>query len=279
MAQQRSEVVVLIGTGPIGQAIARRVSAGRILILADVNLDGADLSARQLLQTGFTAVPTAVDITSRDSVQALCDFAVGQGDITHVIHAAGVSLAQATASDILTVELYGTALVLEIFGEVIAEGGAGIVVSSHSGHQLPALYAAEDRQLAITPTEKLLNLPMLRYITDPIHAMQISKRANTLRVQASAMSWGIRGARINAISPGIVMTPMAREEFAGPSGDLYRDMIEKSPARRAGTPDEIGQLGAFLLSKDAGFITGSDFLIDGGVTSAWFYGGLQRKHA
>ena len=257
MAQQRSEVVVLIGTGSIGQAIARRISAGKILILADSNLDNAELSARSLLQTGFTTVPTTVDVTSRESVQTLCDFAISQGHLTHLIHTASAAPTHTTATDILTVELYGTALI---------------------GHRLPALYAAEDRQLAITPTEKLLNLPMLRYITDPVHAMQIAKRGNTLRVQAAAMTWGARGARINVISPGIIMTPMAREEFSGPAGGNYREMIEKSPAGRAGTPEEIGQLGAYLLSQDANFITGADFLIDGGVTSAWFYGGLQRKH-
>lgn len=278
MAQQRSEVVVLIGTGSIGQAIARRISAGKILILADSNLDNAELSARSLLQTGFTAVPTTVDVTSRESVQTLCDFAISQGRLTHLIHTASAAPTHTTATDILTVELYGTALILEKFGDVITAGGAGIIVSSHAGHRLPALYAAEDRQLAITPTEKLLNLPMLRYITDPVHAMQIAKRGNTLRVQAAAMTWGARGARINVISPGIIMTPMAREEFSGPAGGNYREMIEKSPAGRAGTPEEIGQLGAYLLSQDANFITGADFLIDGGVTSAWFYGGLQRKH-
>lgn len=278
MAQQRSEVVVLIGTGSIGQAIARRISTGKILILADSNLDNAELSARSLLQTGFTAVPTTVDVTSRESVQTLCDFAISQGHLTHLIHTASAAPTHTTATDILTVELYGTALILEKFGDVITAGGAGIIVSSHAGHRLPALYAAEDRQLAITPTEKLLNLPMLRYITDPVHAMQIAKRGNTLRVQAAAMTWGARGARINVISPGIIMTPMAREEFSGPAGGNYREMIEKSPAGRAGTPEEIGQLGAYLLSQDANFITGADFLIDGGVTSAWFYGGLQRKH-
>ena len=274
MAQQRSEVVVLIGTGSIGQAIARRISAGKILILADSNLDNAELSARSLLQTGFTAVPTTVDVTSRESVQTLCDFAISQGHLTHLIHTASAAPTHTTATDILTVELYGTALILEKFGDVITAGGAGIIVSSHAGHRLPA----EDRQLAITPTEKLLNLPLLRYITDPVHAMQIAKRGNTLRVQAAAMTWGARGARINVISPGIIMTPMAREEFSGPAGGNYREMIEKSPAGRAGTPEEIGQLGAYLLSQDANFITGADFLIDGGVTSAWFYGGLQRKH-
>ena len=278
MAQQRSEVVVLIGTGSIGQAIARRISAGKILILADSNLDNAELSARSLLQTGFTAVPTTVDVTSRESVQTLCDFAISQGHLAHLIHTASAAPTHTTATDILTVELYGTALILEKFGDVIMAGGSGIIISSHAGHRLPALYAAEDRQLAITPTEKLLNLPMLRYITDPVHAMQIAKRGNTLRVQAAAMTWGARGARINVISPGIIMTPMAREEFSGPAGGNYREMIEKSPAGRAGTPEEIGQLGAYLLSQDANFITGADFLIDGGVTSAWFYGGLQRKH-
>jgi len=209
MARHRSGVVVLTGTGPTGQAIARRISAGRILILADSDLDNAELAARSLLQTGFTAVPTTVDVTSRESVQTLCDFAVSQGHLTHLIHTASAAPTHTTATEILTAELYGTALILEKFGDVITNRGAGIIISSHAGHRLPALYAAEDRQLAITPTEKLLNLPMLRYITDPVHAMQIAKRGNTLRVQAAAMTWGARGARINVISPGIIMTPMA----------------------------------------------------------------------
>lgn len=239
MAQQRSEVVVLIGTGSIGQAIARRISAGKILILADSNLDNAELSARSLLQTGFTAVPTTIDVTSRESVQTLCDFAVSQGHLTHLIHTASAAPTYTTATDILTVELYGTALILEKFGDVITAGGAGIIISSHAGHRLPALYAAEDRQLAITPTEKLLNLPMLRYITDPVHAMQIAKRGNTLRVQAAAMTWGARGARINVISPGIIMTPMAREEFSGPAGGNYREMIEKAPQGAPEPPKKL----------------------------------------
>lgn len=235
MAQQRSEVVVLIGTGSIGQAIARRISAGKILILADSNLDNAELSARSLLQTGFTAVPTTVDVTSRESVQTLCDFAISQGHLTHLIHTASAAPTHTTATDILTVELYGTALILEKFGDVITAGGAGIIVSSHAGHRLPALYAAEDRQLAITPTEKLLNLPMLRYITDPVHAMQIAKRGNTLRVQAAAMTWGARGARINVISPGIIMTPMAREEFWAGRRQLSRN-DRKKPRRARRNP-------------------------------------------
>ena len=180
---------------------------------------------------------------------------------------------------ILRVDLYGTALVLEAFGEVIAPGGAGVVIASQSGHRLPSLTAEEDAALATTPTEQLLALPMLAAdrVTDPLHAYQLSKRANALRVKAAAVTWGERGARINCISPGIVITPLARDELSGPRGEGYRRMIEGCPVGRAGTPDEVGTVGELLMTRAGAFITGSDILMDGGVTASWFYGPLAPQ--
>ena len=273
------QVVVVIGAGSIGQAIARRVSAGKHVLLADLRQDNVDAAANVLSNAGFEVSTAIVDVSSRQSVRALVEKATAIGTITGVIHAAGVSPTQASPSTILRVDLYGTALVLEEFGNVIADGGAGIVISSQSGHRLPALTPEQDKALATTPTEELLALPMLQpdQVTDPLHAYQVSKRGNSLRVMAEAVRWGKRGARVNTISPGIIFTPLAKDELTGPRGAGYRRMIELSAAGRGGTPDEVGTVGALLMGPDGAFITGSDFLMDGGVTAAYWYGELAPK--
>jgi NAD(P)-dependent dehydrogenase (short-subunit alcohol dehydrogenase family) len=274
-----TEIVVVIGAGSIGQAIARRVSTGKHVLLADLSEDSAEAAAKVMLDAGFTVSTTKVDVSSRTSVHALVENATALGDVTGVIHAAGVSPSQAPPATILRVDLYGTALVLEAFGNVIARGGAGVVIASQSGHRLPALTAAQNEALATTPADDLLALPMLQpdRVTDPLNAYQISKRGNSLRVMAEAVRWGKRGARLNTISPGIIFTPLARDELSGPRGAGYRRMIELSPAGRGGTPDEVGTIGALLMGQDGAFITGSDFLMDGGVTAAYFYGELAPK--
>jgi NAD(P)-dependent dehydrogenase (short-subunit alcohol dehydrogenase family) len=274
-----THVVVVIGAGSIGQAIARRVSAGKHVLLADIRLEPAEAAAKVLGDAGFEVSTATVDVSSRASVHALVQRAQALGDITGVIHAAGVSPTQAAPATILAVDLYGTALVLEAFGDVIAAGGSCVVIASQSGHRLPALTPEENAALATTPADDLLALPMLQpdRVTDPLHAYQISKRANSLRVMAEAVRWGKRGARVNTISPGIIFTPLARDELAGPRGDGYRRMIEVSPAGRGGTPDEVGTVGALLMGPDGAFITGSDVLMDGGVTAAYWFGDLAPE--
>src|SRR4051794_5524742 len=221
---------------------------------------------------GFGVSTAIVDVSSRESVHALFETAKAFGDVTGVIHAAGVSPSQASPATILAVDLYGTALVLEEFGNVVARGGAGVVIASQSGHRLGALSADENAALATTPADELLKLAMLQpdQVTDPLHAYQLAKRGNSLRVMAEAIRWGKRGARINTISPGIIFTPLARDELTGPRGEGYRRMIELCPAGRGGTPDEVGTVGALLMGPDGAFITGSDFLMDGGVTASYF---------
>jgi len=271
-----AEVTVVIGAGSIGQAIARRVSAGRHVVLADLREENAQAAAKVLGDAGFDVSTIHVDVSSRDSVQSLVEHALTHGSIARIIHAAGVSPTQASPATILKVDLYGTALVLEEFGNVVARGGSGIVIASQSGHRLPALTSEQNRALATTPTEEILGLAMLApgTVTDPLHAYQISKRGNALRVMAEAVRWGKRGARVNTISPGIIMTPLAREELGGPRGAGYRRMIEFCPAGRAGTPDEVGNLAALLMGPEGTFITGSDLLMDGGVTASYWYGEL-----
>jgi NAD(P)-dependent dehydrogenase (short-subunit alcohol dehydrogenase family) len=274
-----TNVVVVIGAGSIGQAIARRVSAGKHVLLADLRQETADAAAKILADAGFEVSTAIVNVASRDSVRALVQTATAIGDVTGLIHAAGVSPSQASPVMILSVDLYGTAVVLEEFGHVIARGGAGVVIASMSGHRLPALTPEQDKALATTPPDELLGLPMLQpeRITDPLNAYQISKRGNALRVMAEAVRWGKRGARVNTISPGIIFTPLARDELTGPRGEGYRRMIEISPAGRGGTPDEVGTVGALLMGPEGAFITGSDFLMDGGVTAAYWYGDLAPK--
>jgi NAD(P)-dependent dehydrogenase (short-subunit alcohol dehydrogenase family) len=271
-----NQVVVVIGAGSIGQAIARRVSAGKHVVLADLNQSNADAAAEVMADAGFAVSTATVDVSSRESIHTLVETATALGSITGLIHAAGVSPSQAPPEAILRVDLYGTAVLLEEFGNVIARGGAGVVIASQSGHRLQALTAEQDAALATTPADELLALPMLApdQVTDPLHAYQLAKRANSLRVMAEAVRWGNRGARINTISPGIIITPLARDELTGPRGEGYRQMIELSPAGRAGTPDEVGNVGALLMGPDGAFITGSDFLMDGGVTASYFYGEL-----
>ena len=274
--KEKKEVVVLIGAGAIGTAIAKRISTGKHILLADISAENIAFVAKQLMEEGFEVSTAMIDVCSRTSVNALAEKATGLGSIIHLIHAAGVSPSQATPEKILKVDLYGTALVLEVFGNIIAQGGAGIVIASQSGHRLPALTIEEDKALAVTPTEELLKIPILHLekIKDSLHAYQLSKRGNSLRVKAEAVRWGKRGARINAISPGIIITPLAQDELNGPRGESYRKMIAASAAGRAGMPDEVGEIAALLMSKAGSFITGSDLLMDGGVTAAYFYGSL-----
>lgn len=270
------DLIVVIGPGSIGQAIARRVSAGKHILLADLREENAEAAAKTLSEAGFEVSTAIVDVSSRESVHALVETAMSLGPVTGVIHAAGVSPTQASPATILKVDLYGTALVLEEFGNVIARGGAGVVIASQSGHRLPALTPEQDKALAITPADELLALSMLQpdQVTDPLHAYQISKRGNSLRVMAEAVRWGKRGARVNTISPGIIITPLAKDELSGPRGAGYRRMIELCPIGRAGTPEEVGGVGALLMGPEGAFITGSDFLMDGGVTAAYWYGEL-----
>jgi NAD(P)-dependent dehydrogenase (short-subunit alcohol dehydrogenase family) len=273
------KVIVVIGAGSIGQAIARRVSAGKHVLLADLRQENADAAAKVLSEAGFEVSTAAVDISSRESVHALVNVATAIGRVTGLIQAAGVSPSQASPSTILHVDLYGNAVILEEFGNVIESGGSCIVIASQSGHRLPALTPEQNKALATTPADELLSLDFLQpdQVKDSLHAYQLSKRGNSLRVMAEAVKWGKRGARINTISPGIIITPLAKDELSGPRGDGYRRMINLSAVGRAGTPDEVGNVGALLMGPDGGFITGSDFLMDGGVTAAYWYGELAPQ--
>lgn len=270
------DVVVIIGAGGIGAAIARRQGFGKTVLLADWNADVLANAAEALRDASYRVETRQVDVSSRASVAALADAAAALGRVTQVVNTAGLSPNMASVDRVLAVDLYGTAVVFEAFGRVIAPGGAGLVISSMAGHMAPPLSAEVEQALAFTPADELLALPCLsaEAVPDAMIGYIIAKRANFLRVQAEAIRWGERGARVNAISPGIVATPLARHEMASPVGEMYRAMITASPAGRMAPPEEIAIAAGFLLGPDAGFITGSDLLIDGGVIAAMRAGKL-----
>lgn len=269
------KTVVLVGAGSIGQAIARRIGAGKHIVIADYSIDNAEKAAETLQNAGFCCSVVQCDLGSKESVLSLAEYAKSKGEVYNLVNAAGVSPSQASVERILQVDLYGTSLLMEVFGKIIAEGGSGVVISSQSGHRLPALPQDQNEALATAPCDELLQLPFLREITDTLKAYQYSKRCNVLRVMFEAARWGKRGATINSISPGIIITPLANDELHGPRKDGYLRMIESSPARRAGTPDEVGDLAEFLMSSRGRFISGADILIDGGTTASYWYGDLQ----
>jgi len=272
-------VMLLTGAGQIGMAIARRVGYGMKIVIGDKRRENAEAIADTMNKAGFTTVPVEMDLSSRASILALIDSAQQYGEISMLVNAAGVSPSQASIETILKVDLYGTAVLLEEVGKVISKGGVGVTVSSQSGHRMPALGIELDEQLATAPTEELLTLEALQpqNIRDTLHAYQMAKRCNVKRVMAEAVKWGNRGARINSISPGIIVTPLALDEFNGPRGDFYRNMFAKCPAGRPGTADEVANVAELLMSDRGAFITGADFLIDGGATASYFYGPLKPE--
>ena len=275
----KKDVLILSGAGQIGMAIVRRIGFGMKTVLGDKNPGNARKIADIMNNAGFDVYPMEMDLSDRGSILNLIDKAHEFGFITRFVNAAGISPSQASVETILKVDLYGTAVLLEEIGKVIAEGGTGVTISSQSGHRLPALTPGEDEQLATAPTEELLSLPLLTpaNIRDTLHAYQLAKRCNVKRVMAEAVKWGTRGARINSISPGIIVTPLAIDEFNGPRGDFYKNMFAKCPAGRPGTADEVANVADLLLGPQGSFITGSDFLIDGGATASYFYGPLKPQ--
>ena len=275
-----NEVMIVTGAGQISMAIARRLGYGKKIIIGDKNIDNANRITKIMNDAGFDVIPVKMDLSSRKSILKMIKVAQNYGEISMLVNGAGVSPSQASIETILKVDLYGTAVLLEEIGKVIKDGGVGVTISSQSGHRMPALGVEIDEMLAITETNKLLDLEVLQphNIQDTLHAYQLAKRCNEKRVMAEAIKWGQKGARINAISPGIIVTPLAIDEFNGPRGDFYKNMFAKCPAGRPGTADEVANVAELLMGPQGAFITGADFLIDGGATAAYFYGPLKPKN-
>lgn len=275
----RKEVMLVTGAGQISMAVARRIGHGKKIILGDKKVENANAIAKVMNEAGFDVVPFEMDLSSRESILEIIAEARKYGEIRYLVNGAGVSPSQAPIEVILKVDLYGTAVLLEEVGKVIVEGGCGVTISSQSGWRMPQLTAEEDCLLATTPTEELLSLDILQpeNIRDTLHAYQLAKRCNEKRVMAECINWGKRGARLNDIAPGIIVTPLAIDEFNGPRGDFYKNMFAKCPAGRPGTADEVANVAELLMSDKGAFITGSTFLADGGATASYFYGPLQPQ--
>lgn len=273
----KRDVMIVTGAGQISMAIARRIGFGKKIVMGDKNREHAKAIAEIMNNAGFDVEPVVMDLSSRESIKELIAKAQEYGNIKMLVNGAGVSPSQAPIEAILKVDLYGTAVLLEEIGKVIVEGGCGVTISSQSGWRMPQLTAEEDAALATTPTEELLNLEILQpeNIKDTLHAYQMAKRCNEKRVMAQSVEWGKRGARLNDIAPGIIVTPLAVDEFNGPRGEFYKNMFTKCPAGRPGTADEVANVAELLMSDRGAFITGSTFLIDGGATSSYYYGPLN----
>ena len=273
------EVMIVTGAGQISMAIARRIGFGKKIVLGDKSMANCEAIAKVMTDAGFDVEPFEMDLSSRESILAMIAKAQEFGEIKYLVNGAGVSPSQAPVEAILKVDLYGTAVLLEEVGKVIAKGGCGVTISSQSGWRMPQLTEEQDYQLATTPTEELLNLEILQpeNIRDTLHAYQMAKRCNEKRVMAECVKWGERGARLNDIAPGIIVTPLAIDEFNGIRGDFYKNMFAKCPAGRPGTADEVANVAELLMSDKGAFITGSTFLIDGGATSSFFYGSLRPE--
>lgn len=275
----KKNVMLLSGAGQIGMAIARRMGYGMKILIGDIKIENAEKISKIMKDAGYDTEAVEMDLSDRISIKSFIEKGQSYGDIKMLVNAAGVSPSQASIQTILKVDLYGTAVLLEEVGKVICSGGVGITISSQSGKRMPQLTAQEDALLACTPTEELLSLKLLQpeNINDTLHAYQIAKRCNEKRVMAEAVKWGNRGARINSISPGIIVTPLAIDEFNGPRGDFYKNMFAKCPAGRPGTADEVANVAELLMSDKGAFITGTDFMCDGGATASYFYGPLKPQ--
>lgn len=273
------DVMMVTGAGQISMAIARRVGFGKKIVLGDKSKENCETIAKIMTDAGFDVEPYSMDLSDRTSILAMIEVAQEFGEVKYLVNGAGVSPSQAPIEAILKVDLYGTAVLLEEVGKVIAKGGVGVTISSQSGWRMPQLTAEQDRALATTPTEELLDLDILQLenITDTLHAYQLAKRCNEKRVMYEACHWGERGARLNDIAPGIIVTPLAIDEFNGPRGDFYKNMFAKCPAGRPGTADEVANVAELLMGDAGAFITGSTFLIDGGATASYYYGALQPQ--
>ena len=276
----KKDVILWTGAGQIGMAIARRLGHGKKIVVGDKNIENANTIAKIMNDAGFDVAAFECDISSRESILNLIKKGQEYGEIAMLINSAGVSPSQAPIERILNVDLYGTAVLLEEVGKVIKEGGVGVTISSQSGHRMEQLGAKIDEELATTSTEELLKLDVLQpeNIRDTLHAYQLAKRCNEKRVMAESVKWGKRGARINSISPGIIVTPLAIDEFNGIRGDFYKNMFAKCPAGRPGTADEVANVAELLMTDKGAFITGADFLIDGGATASYFYGPLKPEN-
>ena len=275
---ENKQVIALLGAGSMGTAIVRKIAAGRMILLGDVSEANLERVSRDFRYSGYDVETMVVNALEKESVEAFAEKAASLGDVMYFIDTAGASPNQATPERILSLDMVGTGYAVDAFGKVMAKGGAGLIISSQTGYMYPIPYETE-QEILNTPTEQLMELPFIKEVAmeNSGIAYMIAKRINHLQVmRGAATTWKERRARINTISPGVIVTPLAYDEFAA-AGEGYQRMIDASAAERTGTSDEIAEAGAFLLGEHAGFITGTDLLIDGGVIASIRTGAFKLK--
>ncbi len=266
---EHKEVIALLGAGSMGTAIARRFAAGRKILLGDISEKNLEKVSHDLQYSGYDVETMIVNALEKSSVESFARKAASLGPVKYFIDTAGASPNQTSPEHILKLDMVGSGYALDAFGKVMAAGGAGLLISSQTGYMMRIPDDVEQQILA-TPTEELMNLPYIREtaMQNTGFAYIIAKRVNHLQAQkAAAGLWKERRARINTLSPGVIVTPLAYDEFAA-AGNNYQGMIDASAAMRTGSSDEIAEAGAFLLGEHAGFINGTDLLIDGGTIAA-----------
>lgn len=266
--KENKDVIALLGAGSMGCAIVRRIAAGRKILLGDISEKNLEKVSSDFKYGGYDVETCIVNAMEKDSVEAFAQKAASLGKVMYFIDTAGASPSQASPEYILSLDMAGTGYAVDAFGKVMAEGGAGLIISSQTGYMYPIPNETE-LEILKTPTEKLMDVPFIKETaTSSGLAYMIAKRVNHLQAQkAAATTWKERRARINTISPGVIVMPLAYDEFAA-AGEGYQQMIDASAAMRTGTSEEIAEAGAFLLGEHAKFITGTDLLIDGGVIAA-----------
>ena len=263
------QVVALLGAGSMGTAIVRRIGAGKKILMGDISEQALERVSEDFRRCGYDVETLKVNALKKESVEAFAKKAAELGPVMYFVDTAGASPNQANPEHIVDLDMVGTGYAVDAFGEVMAEGGAGLIISSQAAYMYPIPNDVEV-QLVRTPTDILKNVPFIKDVAmqNSGLAYMIAKRMNHLQAQrAAATSWRQRRARINTISPGIIVTPLAYDEFNA-NGEGYQRMIDASAAQRVGTSDEIAEAAAFLLGEHARFITGTDLLIDGGVIAA-----------
>ena len=265
---EKKDVIALLGAGSMGTAIVRRIAAGRKILLGDISAENLEKVSTDFRYSGYDVETMIVNALEKDSIEAFAQKAAALGDVMYFIDTAGASPNQASPEQILNLDMVGTGYAVDAFGKVMARGGAGLLISSQTGYMMPIPFDVESQILAAS-TEELMYIPFIKETaTNSGAAYIIAKRVNQLQaLKAAATTWKERRARINSLSPGIIVTPLAYDEFAA-AGDNYQAMIDASAAMRTGTIDEIAEAGAFLLGEHAGFINGTDLLIDGGTIAS-----------
>ncbi len=266
---EKKQVVALLGAGSMGTAIVRRIGAGKKILLGDISEETLKRVGEDFRRCGYDVETLVVNALQKESIEAFARKAAELGPVMYFIDTAGASPNQASPEHIVNLDMVGTGYAVDAFGEVMAEGGAGLLISSQAAYMY-AIPNDIELQLVNTPTEELKNVKFIQEVTmqNSGLAYMIAKRMNHLQAQrAAATTWRKRRARINSISPGVIVTPLAYDEFRA-SGEGYQAMIDASAAQRTGTSDEVAEAAAFLLGEHAKFITGTDLLIDGGVIAS-----------